>query len=97
MIPGGPAFMSDESVQRIKWVIDEAGKLDLTVGPNLASSWNAGGSWVEPRHGGKSPYRPKITNQGDGQSDRYTIPVPAITIPPASPRGGDGKPRSPFR
>ena len=97
MIPGGPAFMSDESVQRIKWVIDEAGKLDLTVGLNLASSWNAGGSWVVPRHGGKSLYRSKITIQGEGQSDRYTIPFPEITIPRESLVGGDGKPMIPFR
>ena len=44
MIPGGPAFLGDESLKIIKSVIDEAGKLGLTVGIGLASSWNAGGS-----------------------------------------------------
>lgn len=97
MIPGGPAFMSDESVQRIKWVIDEAGKLDLTVGLNLASSWNAGGSWVEPRHGAKSLYRSHITIQGDGNSSQFIVPFPKISFPEESLIGGDGKPMIPYR
>src|SRR5690606_23029581 len=58
---------------------------------------NAGRSWVEPRHGGKSLYRSKITIQGEGQSDRYTIPFPEITSPRESLVGGDGKPMIPFR
>src|SRR5688572_20583546 len=44
IIPAGPAFMSDESLQMIKLAIDEAGKLDLEVALGVASSWNAGGN-----------------------------------------------------
>jgi len=39
MIPTGPAFLSAESLKMIKFVVDEAGKLGLTVGLNFASSW----------------------------------------------------------
>ena len=42
LIPAGPAFMSDESLRLIKFVVKEAEKLDLTVGLSLSSSWNAG-------------------------------------------------------
>ena len=42
IIPAGPAFMSNESLKTIKFAVDEAGKLGLEVGFNLASSWNAG-------------------------------------------------------
>src|SRR3989339_241056 len=64
MIPGGPAFMSDESLKILKAVITEAGRLGLTAGLNLASSWNAGGSWVEPKHAGKSLYFSKVSMRG---------------------------------
>lgn len=97
MIPGGPAFMSDESVQVIKWVVDEAGKRDLSVGLNLASSWNAGGSWVEPHHGGKSIYRSQITVGDNDRASRFVLPFPEISFPQESLIGGDGEPMIPRR
>ena len=97
MIPGGPAFMSDESVQVIKWVVDEAGKLGLSVGLNLASSWNAGGSWVEPHHGGKSIYRSQITVGDNDRASRFVLPFPEISFPQESLIGGDGEPMIPRR
>lgn len=56
MIKPGPAFLSDESLQAIKLAIDEAGKYGMEVGLNMASSWNAGGSWISPEHSAKSIY-----------------------------------------
>lgn len=81
MIPGGPAFMSDESVDLIEFAVKEAGKLGLTMGLNLASSWNAGGSWVEPKHGGKSLYRANTTVAGNGTEQNIKVPFPDISFP----------------
>jgi hypothetical protein len=97
MIPGGPAFLSDESLHRIKFAVDEAGKLGLTVGLNLASSWNAGGSWVKPEHGGKSLYVSKTTVKGNSEKQKMKLSFPEISFPKESLVGGTGKPMIPFR
>jgi hypothetical protein len=97
MIPGGPAFMSNESVNILKTVITEAGKLGLTVGLNLASSWNAGGSWVEPKNAGKSLYFSKVSLKGVQGRIETILPFPEINFPKASLIGGTGKPMVPFR
>jgi len=80
MIPGGAAFMGKESLQRIKFAVDEAGKLGLTVGLNLASSWNAGGSWVQPEHGGKSLYASKIDLNGNSAAQSIKLPFPEVSF-----------------
>jgi hypothetical protein len=102
MIPGGPAFMSDESVKLIEFAVKEAGKLGLTMGLNLSSSWNAGGSWVEPKHGGKSLYVAKTTVTGNSTTQNIKVPFPEISFPkdmlighskePMIPMRSDGKP-----
>jgi len=97
MIPGGPAFMSNESLRILKSVITEAGRLGLTVGLNLASSWNAGGSWVEPKHAGKSLYFSKVSLKGVQGRIETILPFPEINFPKASLIGGTGKPLVPFR
>ncbi|MBK9391482.1 MAG: hypothetical protein IPN68_15325 [Bacteroidetes bacterium] len=97
MIPGGPAFMSDESLRILKTVINEAGRLGLTVGLNLASSWNAGGSWVKPEHAGKSLYFSKVSLKGVQGRIETKLPFPEISFPRASLIGGSGKPMIPFR
>ena len=96
IIPAGPAFMSEESVKNIHLAIREAGKLDLEVGLNLASSWNAGGSWVQPQHAAKTIYFSKTTVQGAGEQS-VKLPFPTITpTKQGKPRpivyGADGKP-----
>lgn len=55
-IPAGPPFMGPESLAAIVMAIREATRLDLELGLNLASSWNAGGSWTRPEHAAKSLY-----------------------------------------
>ena len=97
MIPGGPAFMSDESVQNIKFVVDEAGKLGLTVGLNLASSWNAGGSWIEPKNGGKSLYVSKTTVNGNASEQKIKVPFPEISFPKEALIGESNEPMISFR
>ncbi len=79
MITGGPAFLSDESLKVIKFVVSEAGKLGLQVGLNLASSWNAGGSWILPENAGKSLYFSKTGIKGESKIEKIKIPFPEIT------------------
>lgn len=81
LIPAGPAFMGDESLQLIKFAVDQAGELGLTVGLNLSSSWNAGGSWVKPEHAGKSLYYAKTEIAGNATEQKVTLPFPEISFP----------------
>lgn len=77
MIPAGPAFMGEESKQAIKVAVREAAKLNLEVGFNLASSWNAGGSWTAPQHAAKSLYFSRTRLQGAG-ARKVLLPFPVI-------------------
>jgi hypothetical protein len=97
LVGAGPAFLGDESLQTLKFAIEEAGKLGLEVGMNTASSWNAGGAWLKPEHAGKSIYYTKAEiNRRAEQSIELPFPV----IPETDPRGRrrlieygpDGKP-----
>jgi hypothetical protein len=97
MIPGGPAFLSDESLKVIKFAVKEAGKLGLEVGLNLASSWNAGGTWTLPENAGKSLYYSEIRVKGESEAQKIIVPFPAISFPKASLIGGTGKPMIPFQ
>jgi len=51
VIPAGPAFLSDESVQAIAFTLREADRPGLEIGLTFSSSWNAGGSWVKVEDG----------------------------------------------
>jgi len=97
MIPGGPAFLSDESLKVIKFAVKEAGKLGLEMGLNLSSSWNAGGSWTLPKNGGKSLYFSNIVLKGGPDVQKIKVPFPVISFPKASLIGGTGKPMIPLQ
>lgn len=97
MIPGGPAFLSDESLKVIKFAVNEAGKLGLEMGLNLSSSWNAGGSWTLPKNAGKSLYYSKVSVKGGTEMQKIKVPFPEISFPKASLIGGTGKPMIPFQ
>ena len=77
MVGEGPAFLSDESLASIKTVIEEARKLGMKAGLNMASSWNAGGSWIRPEHAAKSIYFSKIEYKGEGSENK--LPFPEIS------------------
>src|SRR5699024_3988759 len=85
MIPAGPAFMSDSSLKLIEFAIREAGRLNLDVGLNVASSWNAGGSWTPPANQSKKLYFSKVRVKG-GSTQVIQLPFPAI-----SKKNKDGK------
>ena len=97
MIPAGPAFLSDESLQVIKFVVREAGNLGLDMGLNLSSSWNAGGAWTKPENAGKSLYSSKINVKGNSGVQEIKVPFPEISFPKSALIGGTGKPMIPFR
>ncbi|WP_416865301.1 MAG: glycosyl hydrolase [Imperialibacter sp.] len=78
IIPAGPPFMGEESLHLIKMALDEAKKLDLEVGLGVASSWNAGGTWVEPKHASKTLYASKTLLTG-GKEVKMKLPFPEIT------------------
>lgn len=78
MIPAGPAFMGSESLAAIIKVINKATEYDMEVGLNLASSWNAGGSWIKPQHAGKSLYHSTVTIDG-GSQQKAIVPFPKIS------------------
>ncbi|MGV3556612.1 glycosyl hydrolase [Larkinella arboricola] len=78
IIPAGPAFMGDTSLRLINMAVREAGKLGLEVGLNMASSWNAGGSWVKPQHAAKTIYFSKVNLKGAGNQP-LRLPFPTIT------------------
>jgi hypothetical protein len=50
ILPTGPAFLSDESVQGIAFAVKEAERLNMELGLITSSSWNAGGAWIKPEH-----------------------------------------------
>jgi len=83
MVEAGPAFMSDESLLIIKTILDEAGKLGMEAGLNMASSWNAGGNWIRPEHAAKSIYFSQT--KLDGKAGRIKLPFPLISA--KDPRG----------
>jgi hypothetical protein len=77
VIPDGPAFLSDESLQAIAYTIREADRLGLELGLTFSSSWNAGGSWVKPEHGAMGLFRKDTIITGP-QTFSGTIPFPLI-------------------
>lgn len=97
MVKAGPAFMGPESLKAIEIAIREATRLKLEVGLNLASSWNAGGSWIGPKHAAKSIYFSKTVVDG-GNQQTIRLPFPEISKldergkPRVIEYGADGRP-----
>lgn len=87
LVKPGPAFLSEKSLEFIKCAVTEAGKLDMTVGLNTASSWNAGGNWLPPEHAAKSIYFAEKNITG-GQKINIKLPFPEI--PEKDPWGKPG-------
>jgi hypothetical protein len=77
VIPAGPAFLGDESLQAIAYAIHEADRLGLELGLVFSSSWNAGGSWVKPEHGAMGLFRSDTIITGP-QTFSSTLPFPLI-------------------
>jgi len=87
--PAGPAFMSERSVGDVAHTVGVAKRLGMEVQLSVASSWDMGGAWVEPRHASMGLYRSEIRVAGPAAIDRV-LPLPEI--PAKAPRGPDGSP-----
>ena len=51
--PVGPKFMSPAWRELYQHTLHEAARLQIEVGVNLCSGWDAGGTWVTPEHAAK--------------------------------------------
>lgn len=87
--PPGPAYMSDEFVENIAYTLDLAGKFNLDVQLAASSSWDLGGSWVEPHQASMRLYRSSMTLRGPSE---FSGAIPMPHIAKDAPRGQDGKP-----
>ncbi len=89
MPPAGPPFMSERSVEDIAHAVRIAGRIGMDVQLSVASSWDMGGSWVEPRHASMGLFQSETLIEGPASVDRV-LPFPPI--PAKAPRRPDGMP-----
>lgn len=78
IVDSGPAFMSDEYLENIGYAVEVADELGMKIGLNLASSWNAGGEWIPPKHASKSLYFSKVNVNGADNNQEIDIPFPTL-------------------
>lgn len=76
-VPAGPPFMGDESVEAIVHAIKEGTRHNLELGLVTASSWNNGGSWINPEHGVMGILDTSIVLEG-GRQIETLLPFPAL-------------------
>ena len=62
--PAGPKFMSDEWLDNFSFIVKKADELGMSVELAACSSWDMGGSWVEPDEAVLALYQNSITVQG---------------------------------
>ncbi|MCK4749943.1 MAG: hypothetical protein KAT15_22960, partial [Bacteroidales bacterium] len=77
VVAAGPPFMGDESMGAIGHAVREATEIGLEVGLTISSSWNAGGSWVEPRDGVMGLFRSRVVIDGPAQFSE-ALPFPDL-------------------
>ncbi len=85
--PAGPAFMSDEFVDNIAYTLKLAARFNLDVQLAACSSWDLGGSWVQPHHASMGLYHTKIRVKGPVDYDKV-LPFPEL--PPDAPKTPEG-------
>jgi hypothetical protein len=78
IVPDGPPFLSDASLQGIRHAVNEGDRLGLEIGLISSSSWNAGGKWVKPEHGAMGLFRKDTIVTGPGV---FTASIPFPFIP----------------
>ena len=84
-IPAGPAFLGPDSLKAINHAIEQADRLGLHLGMVASSSWNAGGSWIQPRDAMKGFYHSEISVNGPIKLSQI-LPFPACNAP-KDPKG----------
>lgn len=78
IVEPGPAFMSDEYLSNIGYAVEVADELDMMVGLNLSSSWNAGGEWITSEHASKSLYYSRTAVSGSDDIGQIELPFPLL-------------------
>ena len=89
VVPAGPQFMGPESLEDIGHAIREAGRLGMELGFTTSSSWNCGGSWVEPKHAAMGLFQSEMKTEG---GKRFSEVLPFPKVPAKAPKGPDGLP-----
>lgn len=84
IVPAGPEFMGKESLEAISHAVNEAKRLDMELGLILSSSWDAGGSWIEPEYASMALYESSVVVDGPGVFSEV-LPFPEL---PDSDKGG---------
>lgn len=77
ILPAGPSFLGEESLQGIAFAVKEAERLGLELGLITSSSWNAGGSWIKPEHAAIGLYNSDTTISG-GKSFKGKLKFPGV-------------------
>ncbi len=75
MVPAGPAFLGEKSLESIKHAMTDAKRLGLELNMIAASSWNAGGAWVKKSDGSKRIESRSLDVQGP-QKLIAVLPLP---------------------
>ncbi len=89
LVPVGPRFLGEESVEAIHHALKEAERLDLDLGLICASGWNSGGDWITPELASKNLFHIGMQIEGGG-TIRKRLPFP--DVPKECPIGTDGLP-----
>ncbi len=99
--PKGPVFMSPAWLDLYRHALREAARLEIEVGVNLCSGWNAGGTWVTPEHAAKTLVWSAIDVKGP-EAVRRELPRPecregyyrdvAVVAYPTGTRPANAKP-----
>lgn len=84
VVPAGPKFMGEQSLQAIAHGIREGKRLGLLMGLTISSSWNAGGDWVRPEDGVMGLYSSKVELSG---GKRLSMQLPFPSFPKTDKRG----------
>ncbi len=77
VVPPGPAFMGDSSLMAIQHAVSLGSAYDMEMGLTIASSWNAGGSWIPEEYGVMGLFRSSVVIQ-EGEKGSIEIPPPQM-------------------
>lgn len=87
--PTGPPFMAPDSVESIAAAVQAAQRHGLDVQLAPCSSWDLGGSWVQPQHASMALYRSEMRASGPTELD---VQFPFPKLPAPVPRDDNGAP-----
>ncbi|MEN8157060.1 MAG: glycosyl hydrolase [Bacteroidota bacterium] len=87
--PAGPQFMSDEWLDNFSFIVEKADELGMSVELAACSSWDMGGSWVEPEEAVLALYQNNLTVRGP---QKLQIALEYPELPETAILDEEGKP-----